>query len=117
MGTIFIHDLPVECVVGLNLHERASRQRLLIGLELDVDFSAAAASDDLSDTVDYAAAARRVTDLAVSGRYRLIEALAEAIADALLEDPVTAVRVEVRKPAAVSATRQVGVRVSRSATS
>ena len=103
--------------MGIHPHERASRQRLLIALELDVDFTAAAASDDLVDTVDYAAAARRITEMAVKGRYRLIEALAEAIADAFLEDPVTAVRVEVRKPAAVSGTRQVGVRASRSGSS
>ncbi|MEJ2087508.1 MAG: dihydroneopterin aldolase [Gammaproteobacteria bacterium] len=114
MGTIFIHDLPVDCIIGIHPHERASRQRLVIGVELDVDFHGAAATDDLDATVDYAGVAQRVMELAVAGRYRLIEALAEAIADALLTEPVTAVRVEITKPAALPATRRVGVRVARS---
>jgi dihydroneopterin aldolase len=93
-------------LAGLELHgrhgvldeERAEGQRFLFDVWLDVP-EAAARSDRLEDAVDYrevVAAVRRVSD----GRdFRLLEALASAVADELVARfPVTRARVRVRKP-------------------
>lgn len=86
---------------GVAPDERAEPQPFEVDLVLRLDLSRAAASDDLADTVDYSAAfvvARRI----VEGRsFQLLEALAGAIADAVLAAfPVDDVEVRVRKPKA-----------------
>lgn len=86
---------------GVSPEERAEPQPFEVDLVLRLDLSSAAASDDLADTVDYAAAfavARRI----VEGRsFQLLEALAGAIADAVLAGfRVEDVEVRVRKPKA-----------------
>ena len=56
-------------------------------------------SDKLGDTVDYTAVAAAVREVSDGHRFNLIEALAAAVADVLLERfPVSRVRVRVRKP-------------------
>lgn len=106
--------MPVRCVIGVHPHERGSTQELLVSVELDTDFSTAAATDDLADTLDYTRIAETVERCAVEGRFQLIETLAERLADLLLTTTVDRVTVEIEKPAALGATRHVGVRVSRS---
>lgn len=78
------------------------------------DASRAALEDDFSLAVDYAAAIDRVTALTVQGRFKLVETLAEHIAQLLLtEFPIHRVRVEVEKPDAVAAADSVGVTIER----
>lgn len=86
---------------GVTSEERAELQPLEVDLVLRLDLTRPAASDDLADTVDYGAAfevARRI----VEGRsFHLLEALAGAIADAVLAAfPVDEVEARVRKPKA-----------------
>lgn len=86
---------------GVTAEERAEPQPFEVDLVLHLDLSRPAASDDLADTVDYGAAfvvARRI----VEGRsFHLLEALAGAIADAVLATfPVDEVEARVRKPKA-----------------
>jgi 7,8-dihydroneopterin aldolase/epimerase/oxygenase len=83
---------------GLFEDERAEGQRFLFDVWLEVP-DTASRSDRVEDAVDYrdvVAAVRRISD----GRaYRLMEALAAAVADELMTSfPVTRVRVRVRKP-------------------
>jgi 7,8-dihydroneopterin aldolase/epimerase/oxygenase len=73
-------------------------QRFLIDVRL-VAHDAGVRSDQLGDTVDYTAVVARVREVSDGHRFNLIEALAAAIADDLLERfPVSRVRVRVRKP-------------------
>ena len=113
MGTLFIRDLPVECVIGVHPHERNSRQRLLISIELHTSFREAAAADELAHALDYVALAETIERIATDGRFRLIETLAERIADALFDPRMHHLEVEVRKPAALPRTPHVGVRACR----
>lgn len=109
MGSLFIRSLPVHCIIGVHPHERASRQRLLISLTLETDFSAAAAGDDIDQAVDYSALAADIEAFAREGQFQLIETLAERLADRLFQPPITELRIEVLKPAALEQTREVGV--------
>ena len=112
--TVLIHDLTVDCSIGDLPHEREHAQRVRFDLTLATDCAPAAASDQLADAVDYVAASETVTRVAVEGRFRLVEALAERTAEALLASyPITAVTVRVRKASAVPAAGWVGVEIRR----
>ncbi len=114
-GTTGLKDLRVDCIIGIYPHERAATQTVLLDIELDYDFAAPAASDAIADAVDYDGVAATITELLQTGRFQLIETMAERAAALLLARvPVaTAVRIEVRKPAAVPAAACSFVRVER----
>jgi dihydroneopterin aldolase len=114
-GTTGIRDLQVDCIVGIYPHERDHEQAVLLDIEIDYDFAAAGRSDAIGDAVDYDLVVSSVTELIRTRRFALIEAMAEASADLLLTRvPIaTAVRIEIRKPAAVPRARHSFVRVER----
>ena len=98
MSKITIVDLEVFYRVGVPEPERAAPQRLLVTVDLDVDFSAAAASDRLEETIDYFAAAQMLLRYGEGRSWKLIEKLATDIAGAVLaEFKPAGVTVEVKK--------------------
>lgn len=117
MGTLFIRSMPVQCVIGVHPFERVSRQQLLISLMLELDFADAAASDDIDQAMDYTELAARIETIAREGRFRLIETLAETIADDLFDTSMQRLEIEVQKPRALTGTPHVGVRVTRETSS
>lgn len=93
-----VHGLEVLGNHGAEEDERRAGQTFLFDLDLEV--SDAALSDRIEDAVDYRTVAARVQAISDERRFHLLEALAAAVADALVaEFPVEAVRVRVRKPA------------------
>jgi dihydroneopterin aldolase len=86
---------------GVQLEERLEPQPFEVDVILRGDLSVPAASDELDDTVDYGIVFALVGEVVEGGSHRLIEALAGAIADAILGGlPVDDVEVRVRKPKA-----------------
>ena len=84
---------------GVHAAERELGQRFVVDLDLELADPRAAATDDLADTVDYAALADAVVALVGGPPVALLERLAGLIADrALAEAGVAAVEVIVRKP-------------------
>jgi dihydroneopterin aldolase len=95
---ISIVDLEVFYRVGVPDAERAQPQRLLLTVGLDTDFSAAARSDSIADTIDYFAVTQRLLKFGDGREWKLIEKLAADIADAVLaEFKPLEVSVEVKK--------------------
>ena len=80
MDTIVIRDLEVSYCVGVTDAERAFPQRLLLSVELQLDVTRAAASDDLTDTIDYFAVCQRLLRFGEGRSWKLIEKLAVDIA-------------------------------------
>lgn len=114
MDKIFIAALTVETIIGIHDWERELRQRIEIDLELWYDVAKAAKSDAIEDTLNYKSVAKRVLAFAQDSRFRLVEALAGAIADLVLaEFPVAHVRVTLHKPGAIRHSRDVGVVIER----
>lgn len=112
--TVSIHGLKVRATIGVWDWEREIEQTLLIDLDMRTDISAAAQSDALEDALDYDAVSRRITDWVRETRPKLIEVLAEGIANLVLGyECVTAVGVSVRKPGAVAAAESVAVSIWR----
>jgi dihydroneopterin aldolase len=86
---------------GVTLEERLEPQPFEVDVELHKDLSGASASDELADTIDYAALFSMVGTIVESQSFRLIESLAGTIADAVLAGTdASAVEVRVRKPRA-----------------
>jgi dihydroneopterin aldolase len=115
IGTTGLKELQIDCIVGIHDHERRTRQTVVMTIELDYDFAAAAGSEAIGDAVDYAAVAESVTALATRREFQLIETMAEETAAMILATlkPVRTVRLEIRKPAAVPAAKCSFVRVER----
>jgi dihydroneopterin aldolase len=96
--TIEVHGLELIGYHGALEEERKAGQRFLFDVTL-VAHDAGVRSDQLADTVDYTAVVARVRDVSDRHRFNLIEALAAAVADDLVQHfPVARVRVRVRKP-------------------
>jgi dihydroneopterin aldolase len=95
---ISIVDLEVFYRVGVPEAERAQPQRLLLTIELESDFSAAAQSDAIADTIDYFAVSQRLLKFGEGKSWKLIEKLAADIGDLILaEFKPASVSVEVKK--------------------
>lgn len=115
MDQVCIEGLAADAIIGIHEWERRQKQAVRIDLALQLDTRAAAASDAIGDTVNYGDIARLVTDLVADSRFNLIEALAETIANAVLEAAnVHSVTVTVHKPGAVANADDVKVRIERS---
>jgi len=111
---IHIRDLLIRPVIGVYPEERDIRQDILLNLTLYTDQKPAARSDDFRLTVDYQAVQEAVVEMAEASSYRLIEALASAVAGLLLEvDGVSACRVIVDKPGVLRFSRSVAVEIFR----
>jgi FolB domain-containing protein len=113
MDKITLSELEVYWHVGVTDEERANPQRLLVTVELGLDLSVAASSDNLARTIDYAAVSQKVLSFGDGGHWELIEALAGDIAAMVLEEfsPLS-VTVEVKK-FVIARARYVSVRITR----
>ena len=98
MSKISIVDLEIFYHVGAPDGERAKPQRLLLTVEMDFDFSAAAKSDGIGDTIDYFAVSQRLLKFGDGHSWKLIEKLAADITDMILSKfKPKSVTVEVKK--------------------
>jgi len=98
---IEIRGLRVHGRHGVLATERVAGQLFVADVTVHLDTSAAAASDELADTVDYAAVAGRVAAVLGGEPVALLETLAERIAGVVLEDErILEVEVTVHKPQA-----------------
>jgi dihydroneopterin aldolase len=85
---------------GYEAAERARAQPLDIEIGAQIDLTAAARSDELADTLDYAALHARVVDVVANTSYALLERLAADLLRAVFEDRrVVRAEVTIAKPA------------------
>ena len=114
---VFVRGLALHAYHGVMQHEAKVGQTFKLDLVLDMALADAARSDKLADTVGYDQVVAVASDSFCARRYRLVEAAAGAVADAILArfPQVTSVRVTVHKPhAPIAATfDDVGVSILR----
>jgi len=116
--SIFITGLALHAFHGVMPHEGKVGQSFKLDILLDIDLTEASRTDRLANTVSYDQVADVATEAFCKGRFRLIEAAAGAVIDALLRKfpPVQRVRITIHKPhAPIAATfDDVGVVITRS---
>jgi dihydroneopterin aldolase len=114
MDRVFIENLTIETVIGIFDWEREIRQTVALDLEMAFDIRRAAASDQIEDTLDYKAVAKRLIHFVEQSEFQLVETLAERCADIVLtEFPVGWLRLKLSKPGAVRGSSAVGVVIER----
>ncbi len=116
-GTIEVRGLRVMGTHGALAHEREAAQPFELDLSIETSFEAAAESDALEDALDYGPVVAAAAGVVAEERFTLLEALAEAVATAVLADGrVRSVEVALRKvrPPLPVDVATVGVRIRRS---
>ena len=115
MDQIYIKDLLVRGIIGINDWEREKPQDILINITITADLKEAGETDNILHSVNYRTIAKKAQSRAETAERLTVEALAEDIAKICLEEPgVLKVNVMVEKPNAVRFARSVGVEVERS---
>jgi dihydroneopterin aldolase len=114
MDIIFISDLRVATIIGIYEWERKVKQTVSLDLEMAADIRAAAAMDSIEDTLNYKAVAKRLVAFIGASEFRLVETLAERVAEIVLQEfGVSWLRLRVHKPGALRDSRDVGVLIER----
>jgi dihydroneopterin aldolase len=112
--TIFLHELKVETIIGIEEWERRIRQTVSIDLEMGADIRRAAETDSIDNTLNYKAVAKRVQKFVTESEFQLVETMAERIAELVLgEFEVPWIQVRVSKPGAIRGSDNVGVLIHR----
>ena len=113
---VLIEGLEVRTVIGIYDWEREIRQTVRLDLEMAWDTSKAAASDNIEDALDYKSVSKRLIAFVEASSFGLIEALAEACANIVLEEfGVPWLKLKMSKPGAVRGSENVAVVIERSA--
>jgi dihydroneopterin aldolase len=111
---IYLHDLKIDCVLGIWDWERHTTQTVTFDIDMAADVRQAAASDRIEDTINYKAVAKRLVAYVGTSQFQLVETLAEKTAELILNEfPIRWVRVRVNKRGAVRGAADVGVIVER----
>jgi dihydroneopterin aldolase len=112
---ILLEGIQIPAALGVTAAERRMRRPVLLDLEIARDLRAAGRSDRIRDTLHYKRIFEVVEDVAANQEHKLVEALAERIARAVLgKFDADAVTVTVRKPKPIAGVLDhAGVRVTR----
>ena len=99
--TLKLNGIEVDCIIGDRSYERVRTQRLAVYVELGVG-ERVCDTDELSDTVDYAALTEKIRSALVEAKCRMIERAAKIVRGVCAaEGGVESVRVRVVKPGAI----------------
>ena len=115
MRRVFLRNMVLQGQVGVLPQEHGRTQRVRINVEVEVeDDGDGPARDELPLVVDYARLAERVRATLAAGHVKLVETLAERIADAAFFDArIGSVRVRVEKLDIFPDMEAVGVEIER----
>ena len=115
MDTIFISDFRLDILIGVYEWERRVPQTV----QLDLEFALPPRdkrSDRIADTIDYSKVVKRIEQTLAENRFLLVEALAEHIADIVLNEfGAPWIRASVTKLGALKGVKRLGVTIERGA--
>lgn len=117
---VFLRNLILDAHIGIYAHEHRGTQRVRVNVDLAVtdegalDPTLAIGADSIHRVVSYERVADNVRALIAAGHVKLVETLAEQVAQSCLEDPrVISARVRVEKLDILTDAESVGVEVER----
>ena len=114
MDAIFIRELRIDALIGFHKRERHVPQTLGVDLEIGIANPAVFTSDRVADCIDYDKVTVRIGELAAERHYNLVEALAERIARALIDEfGASSAKVSIAKLGILKNVGRVGVSIER----
>ncbi|WP_409525320.1 dihydroneopterin aldolase [Nitrincola sp. MINF-07-Sa-05] len=114
MDLVYIRELQVETIIGIYDWERQVRQTVSLDLEMGTDIRAAAATEDIENTLNYKSVSKRLISFISESEFLLVETMAEEIAQLVLDEfSVPWLRLRLSKPGAVRGAKDVGVIIER----
>ena len=114
MDIVYIHDLRIDTIIGIYDWERTQTQTVSLDIEMATDIAAAAATENIENTLNYKSISKRVSSFIEQSEFLLIETMAEKTAQLILQEfAVPWLRLRVGKPGAVTGSRDVGVIIER----
>jgi FolB domain-containing protein len=114
MDKIYIRDLKASTIIGTLPNERVECQEVILNIELACNLAKAGRTDALEDTIDYSAIRDAVLSYAEASSFKLLEALAEGVANICLAFAgVKSVKVAIDKPKALPSARSVAIEIER----
>ncbi len=113
--TILLEGIQIPAALGVTAAERRMRRPVTLDLEVARDLRDAGRSDRIRRTIHYKRIFEVVEDVASNQEHKLVEALADRIARAVLgKFDADAVTVTVRKPTPIAGVlKYAGVRITR----
>ena len=110
MIDLYLNSIDVDCIIGERPEERSLVQRLVVDVALKVD-GRAEYTDELCDTVDYAALSERIRSSLIAAKCKMIERAARVVCDICLSEAmVVSADVTVTKSGAVPGLRSAAAR-------
>ena len=111
-----IRRLVVDMFIGVHEHERHSKQRVAIDVELELDYPAEGFSKAIYKNVGcYETLVDKIKNLSKEGHFVLVETFADKIADIALDDErVTSAAIHVEKLDVFSDCEAVGATIKKS---
>lgn len=117
MDIIFLSGLQIETIIGVYEWEREIKQLIVLDLEMATDIRQAAESDDIANTVDYKAVAKRLISFVEKSEFLLVETLAEKIAAIIINEfEVSWMKLTLNKKGAIRGASDVGIIIERGST-
>jgi 7,8-dihydroneopterin aldolase/epimerase/oxygenase len=114
MDIIFLQEVKVQTVLGVPEWERMQPQTVILDIELAMPHSRSCHTDAIGDTIDYGLIVARIRQLLTEQSFRLVEALAETVAQMILSEFSSPwVKVRVAKPGILPGVKQLGVMIER----
>ena len=115
MDKIFISDFRLEILIGVYEWERRVPQTVQLDLDIGLP-ERALRSDKIGETIDYAKVVARIEQSLTENRFLLVEALAEHIAQLVLNEfGAPWIRASVTKLGALKGVKRLGVTIERRA--
>lgn len=111
-NTVFIRDMELACIVGINAKERQEKTNMLLNIVLTVNSMHAKDTDDIRDTLNYSDVYKKIRALEETTDYQLIETLADHICQICFEEPLAKkVVVTLEKPGIHAGSKSAGIEV------
>ncbi|MEL7487177.1 MAG: dihydroneopterin aldolase [Pseudomonadota bacterium] len=112
--TVFVENLVLDAFIGVYEFELGGAQPVRIDIDVDVSVPGDPLSDEFEDAMCYGKLTEAVKAIIAEGHIKLVETLAERIADYAIGHPMAlGVRVRVSKPRAIEEATAAGVVVTR----
>lgn len=111
---VFVRDLRLDAHIGVHRHEEGRAQPIIVNVDLTVTEGDESLNDSLANVVCYERVVNNIKALVDAGHVRLVETLAEAVAeDCFTDERVLAARVRIEKLDAIAEAHSVGIEIER----